>query len=77
MRATVAGEEYQGGFDEIEREFGNGADHELSAKPGAAIKRSARVKSIHLPEESIRATQRTLALWQCGQRTGGAGGLAG
>ena len=56
MGATGTGEKNHGGFDEIECEFGNGAGHELSSKPGAAIKRSARVKSMHLPEESIRAT---------------------
>src|SRR5882762_5642904 len=77
MRATAAGEKSHGGLAEIERQFGNGAGHELSSKLGAAIKRSARVKSMHLPEESIRAMQRTLTLWQCGQRIGGAGGVAG
>src|SRR5258707_4039278 len=77
MRATGTGEKKHGGLDEIKREFGNGANHELSSKPGAAIKRSARVKRMHLPEESIRAMQRTLTLWQCGQRIGGAGGVAG
>ena len=75
--ASVAEEKSHGDIDEIKRGFESGAGHELSAKRGSAINRRARVKSVHLPEQSIRATQRTLELWQWGQRIGRAGGVAG